>query len=95
MTSGALPYGLPLPQVNPIIVPPLTPPPPAVWTPWMSFWDQQTLAPSFHTMPMVPPVLTDWVADSDTSNHTTFSAGNLTSVRPPLLTDPSSIVVGN
>jgi hypothetical protein len=46
-------------------------------------------------MTMVPPAVTDWVIDSGTSNHTTFSAGNLTSVRSPLLTDPSSIVVDN
>jgi hypothetical protein len=42
-----------------------------------------------------PPTVTDWVADSSASNHTTFNVGNLTSVRPPLPTDPSSIVVGN
>jgi hypothetical protein len=44
---------------------------------------------------MVPPTVSDWVTDSDTSNHTTCSAGNLTSVQSPLPTDPSSIVVGN
>jgi hypothetical protein len=40
-------------------------------------------------------VVTDWIADSNASNHTTLDAGNLTSVRPPTSTDPSSIVVGN
>jgi hypothetical protein len=57
--------------------------------------DPHPLAHSFHTKMMVPPMVTNWVADSNASNHTTFSAGNLTSVRPPLPTDPSSIVVGN
>jgi hypothetical protein len=61
----------------------------------MSPWDQQSLAPSFHTMAMVPPAVTDWVTDFGASNHTIFSAGNLTSVRSPLPTDPSSIIVGN
>jgi hypothetical protein len=61
----------------------------------MSSRHQQPLAHSFHTMTMVPPAVTDWVADSDASNHTTFNVGNLTSVRPPLPIDPSSIVVGN
>jgi hypothetical protein len=44
---------------------------------------------------MVPPAVSDWVTDSDASNHTTSSAGNLTYVRPPLPTNPLSIVVGN
>jgi hypothetical protein len=44
---------------------------------------------------MVPPAVIDWVADSDASNHTTSDAGNLTSVRPPHINDPSSIIVGN
>jgi hypothetical protein len=61
----------------------------------MSSWDQQPLAHSFHTMIMVPPTVIDWVIDSDASNHTTFSAGNLTSARLPLPTDALSIVVGN
>jgi hypothetical protein len=61
----------------------------------MSSQHQQPLAHSFRTMTMVPTTITDWVADSGASNHTTFNVGNLTSVRPPLPTDPSSIVVGN
>jgi hypothetical protein len=44
---------------------------------------------------MVPPAVTDWVADFGASNHTTFNVGNLTSVRPPLPTDHSSIIVDN
>jgi hypothetical protein len=46
-------------------------------------------------MMMVPPTVSDWVADSDTSNHTTSSVGNLTSVWSALPTNPLSIVVGN
>jgi hypothetical protein len=72
-----------------------SPPPPASWQPWMSSWNQQPLAHSFHTTMMVPPATYDWVVDFATSNHTTSSASNLTSVRPLLPTDPSSIVVGN
>jgi hypothetical protein len=95
MTSGSLSYGIPPQQVDPIFMPPLAPPPPMVWTLWMSSWDQQPLAHSFDTMTMVPPVVTDYVACFGASNHTTSSARNLTFVRPPLLTDRSSIVVGN
>jgi hypothetical protein len=58
-------------------------------------WDQQSLANSFSTMALTPPAVTDWVADSSASNHTTSDAGNLSSVHPPTSTDPSSIVVGN
>jgi hypothetical protein len=61
----------------------------------MDSWDQQSLVNSFNTMTMVPPAVTDWVADSDASNHITSDAGNLTSVRPPHINDPSSIIVGN
>jgi hypothetical protein len=61
----------------------------------MSSWNQQLLAHSFHTMTMVPPSISDWVTDSDAPNHTTSSAGNLTSVRPLLPTDPLTIVVDN
>jgi hypothetical protein len=46
-------------------------------------------------MTMVPPVVTDWVADSGVSNHTTSDAGNLTSIRPSYINDHSSIIVGN
>jgi hypothetical protein len=61
----------------------------------MGAWDQQSLANSFNTMALTPSAVTNCVADSDTSNHTTSDTGNLTSVRPPTFTDPSSIVVGN
>jgi hypothetical protein len=46
-------------------------------------------------MALTPLAVTDWVADSGTFNHTTSDVGNLTSIRPPTSTDPSSIVVGN
>jgi hypothetical protein len=45
-------------------------------------------------MTMVPHTV-DWVADSDTSNHTTSDVSNLTSVHPYHINDPSSIIVGN
>jgi BRCT domain type II-containing protein len=61
----------------------------------MGVWDQQSLANSFSTMSLTPSAVTDWVANSDTSNHTTSDADKLTFVRPPTFTDPSSIVVGN
>jgi hypothetical protein len=46
-------------------------------------------------MALTPLVVTDWVADSDASNHTTSDVGNLIDVLPPTSTDPSSIIVGN
>jgi hypothetical protein len=46
-------------------------------------------------MALTPSAVIDWVADSGASNHTTSNASNLSSVRPPTFTDPSSIVVGN
>jgi hypothetical protein len=91
MLADAFPYGLPPQQVGLTFALPVAPPPPAAWTPWMSSRHQQPLAHSFHTMTMVPPTVTD----SGASNHTTFNVGNLTSIRPPLPTDTSSIVVGN
>jgi hypothetical protein len=61
----------------------------------MGAWDQQSLANSFSTIALALPAVTNWVADSSASNHTTSDAGNLTSVHPPTSTDPSSIIVGN
>jgi hypothetical protein len=58
-------------------------------------WEQQSLANSFNTMALTPLVVTDWVTDSDASNHTTSDAGNLTFVHPPTSPDLSSIVVAN
>jgi hypothetical protein len=107
MVAGALPYG-PLPQVGPPFTPPLAPlpihhgqqqapvpPAPVAWSPWTGSWDQQSLANSVNTMIMVPPVVIDWVADSGAPNHTTSDVSNLTSVHPPHINDPSSIIVGN
>jgi hypothetical protein len=46
-------------------------------------------------MALTPPAITDWVADSGASNHTTSDAGNMTSVHLPTSNDHSSIIVGN
>jgi hypothetical protein len=46
-------------------------------------------------MALTPPAVTDWVVDSSEFNHTTSDAGNLTSIRPPTSTNPSSNIVGN
>jgi hypothetical protein len=40
-------------------------------------------------------MVTDSVADSAASNHTTSDVGNLTSVHPPTSANPSSSIVGN
>jgi hypothetical protein len=53
------------------------------------------LAKSFSTMVVTPPTITDWVADSSASNHTTSNAGNLTTFQVFNSVAPSSIVVGN
>jgi hypothetical protein len=50
---------------------------------------------SFNTIAVVSHAVTDWVADSGSSNHTTSDVGNLSSVRPPHINDASSIIVGN
>jgi hypothetical protein len=46
-------------------------------------------------MALTPPAVTDWVTDVGALNHTTSGADNLTSIRPPTSTDPTSIIVGN
>jgi hypothetical protein len=46
-------------------------------------------------MVLTPLAITDWVVDSSTSNHITLDVSNLTFVRPPTYTNPSSIIVGN
>jgi hypothetical protein len=46
-------------------------------------------------MALTTPAVTDWVADSGASNHTTLDASKLTSIHPPTYTDSSSIVIGN
>jgi hypothetical protein len=69
---------------------PLPAPPPhqqqaaaLAWSPWMGMRDRQPLANSFNTMALTPPAVTDWVADSGFSNHTTSDADNLTPAVPP------------
>jgi hypothetical protein len=104
MLVSALLYSPP-PQVGLPFMPPLMPlpihrgqqqaPALAAWSPWTGSWDQQSLANFFNTMIMVPPVVTDWMTDSDASNHTTSNAGNLTSIHLAHINDPSSIIVGN
>jgi hypothetical protein len=86
---------------GPSFTPLLTPPPhqqqaaASTWSPWTGAWDQQSLTNSFSTIALTPPVVIDWVADSDASNHTNSDEGNLTSIHPPTSTDPSFIIVGN
>jgi hypothetical protein len=53
------------------------------------------MANSFSTMALTPPTVTNWVTDSDASNHTTSDVVHLTFVRPPTSTNPSSIIIGN
>jgi hypothetical protein len=40
------------------------------------------------------PTITDWIADSGASNHTTPDSGNISLSHPPNSTMPSSIIVG-
>ena len=58
-------------------------------------WDQAALAQSFSTMGLMPPVSTEWIADSGASFHTTPDAGILSSVRPPHPSCSFSIMVGD
>jgi len=46
-------------------------------------------------MGLTPPVSTEWIADSGASFHTTPDSGIISSVRPPHLSCPSSIMVGD
>jgi hypothetical protein len=46
-------------------------------------------------IPQTKHPLTDWIPDSGATNHTTPHAGNISLFRPPDLTTPSSIIVGN
>jgi hypothetical protein len=81
------PWPMPPPHQQQVVAP--------TWPPWTGAWDQQSLANSFSVMALTPPTVTDWVVNSSASIHTTSDAGNLTFVRPPTSTDPSSIIVGN
>jgi hypothetical protein len=71
------------------------PPPGLAWNLWTGCWDQQSLANSFSTMTLNQPTITDWIADSGTSNHTTPDSANVSLSHPPNSNIPSSIVVGN
>lgn len=55
-----------------------------------------SLAKSFGTMALSQPstAVAYWV-DSDATNHTTFDTGTISTLRPPHLALPSSILVGN
>jgi hypothetical protein len=46
-------------------------------------------------MTLNQPAITDWIADSGASNHTTPDSGNFSVSHPPNSNMPSSIVVGN
>jgi hypothetical protein len=51
------------------------------------------MANSFSTMTLnSPQAITDWVADSEASNHTTPNTGNISSFCSPNSVCPSSIV---
>jgi hypothetical protein len=89
--DGQGPSLRPPPQVGPPYTPPLVPLPvprgqqqalapsaPTTWSPWMGSWDQQSLVNSFSTMSIVPPAVTNWVANSDASNHTISDVDYLT-----------------
>jgi hypothetical protein len=66
------------------------------WNPWKGTWDQQSLASFFNTMTLQQPQsITEWIADSGASNHTTLDSGNISRFRSPTSNIPSSIVVGN
>jgi hypothetical protein len=70
-------------------------PPGPAWNPWTGCWDQQSHANSFSTMTLNQPAITNWIADSGASNHTTPDSGNVSMSHPPNSNTPSSIVVGN
>jgi hypothetical protein len=90
----AAPSAPPQPQQGLLPLP--GPPAPPVWGPWTNGWDTQSLADSFSTMTLAPPTsVSNWVADSGASYHTTPDAGFLSSTAPPPTPLPSSIVVGN
>jgi hypothetical protein len=67
-----------------------------MWGPWTNGWDAQSLTSSFFTMTLAPPTtVSDWVADSGASYHTTLDAGILSSTSPAHPSLPSSIIVKN
>jgi hypothetical protein len=85
----------PMHQVRPSLMPPPSQqsPPSSLW---FDEWDPQSHASYLSSTASAPPTsVTDWVADSGTTNHTTTHPGHIFSPRPPLLAQPSSIVFGN
>jgi hypothetical protein len=64
--------------------------------PWFSEWDPQSITGCLSsTTPAPPTPMTDWVANSGATNHTTPHPGHIFSPRPPSLAHPSSIIVSN
>lgn len=53
-----------------------------LWTPWTEGWNQQLLANSSSMITLTLPAITDWVANSGTSYHTTLDVGILFSSHP-------------
>jgi hypothetical protein len=73
------------PQPQQGLLPLPGPPAQPVWGPWANGWDTQSLANS-STMTLAPPTsVSDWVADSGASYHTTPDAGILSSTSLPTL----------
>jgi hypothetical protein len=78
----AAPSAPPQPQQG--LLPLRGPPTQPVWGPWTNGWDMQSLANSFSMMTLAPPTsVSEWVADSGASYHTTPNACILSSTSPP------------
>jgi len=58
-------------------------------------WDQSSLASTFSTMTLTPPVNNDWYFDTGASSHMTSHDGSLSHSSTPRYPSPTSIVVGN
>ena len=58
-------------------------------------WDQNSLASTFSTMTVTPPVNNDWYLDTGASSHMTSHDGTLSHSSTPRFPSPTSIVVGN
>jgi hypothetical protein len=74
------------PQPQQGLLPLPGPPAQPVWGPWTNGWDAQSLANSFSMMTLAPPTtVSDLVAESGASYHTTLDTGILSSTCPPTL----------
>jgi hypothetical protein len=72
------------------------PPPRHTWSPWGDDEDRPSLAGSFSTMALTPPpTLSDWVADSGASCHTTPDVDTLSHSHPLHPSFSSLIILGN